>query len=355
MSRDTVTELGDAVALTRLQVAQQRALNRLYDDAGPIPVACGGLTGLLEFVFSPQPIAGVAAWSLHGFQLGPHRGTLALDSVGLAALVDERRVDLLPHELRTLLLADAAQPLVEALEKTLRLRFEWLASADHEANPRAGGFGFELRTHDGAIGLCGLVQLDDAAALDALVPAFAPPRRATPASFDTLRVPLRFEIGSTPIRLHEVRKIAGGDIISVERWRANGQALEVSATLGGRNGVRLDALADGSRITLKSLGEPAMNRASTEGPITTVEEAVELPFDRLDALEVTLRFEVGELSVTLGELKKLRPGHVFDLGEPMNKSAVRIVAHGNLLGQGHLVAVGDRLGIRVSEFAVGGL
>jgi len=66
---------------------------------------------------------------------------------------------------------------------------------------------------------------------------------------------------------------------------------------------------------------------------------------------VVLRFEVGELSLTLGELKSLRPGHVFDLGQTLNRCDVRIVAHGNLLGRGYLVAVGDRLGVRVSEFA----
>jgi len=38
-----------------------------------------------------------------------------------------------------------------------------------------------------------------------------------------------------------------------------------------------------------------------------------------------------------------------------NRGPVRIVAHGNLLGKGTLVAVGDRLGVRVSEFAPGDL
>jgi type III secretion protein Q len=44
---------------------------------------------------------------------------------------------------------------------------------------------------------------------------------------------------------------------------------------------------------------------------------------------------------------------VFDLGQPLNRSPVRILAHGNVLGKGYLVAVGDRLGVRVSEFAPG--
>jgi type III secretion protein Q len=42
---------------------------------------------------------------------------------------------------------------------------------------------------------------------------------------------------------------------------------------------------------------------------------------------------------------------VFELPQPLSRSAVRIVAHGQVLGKGHLVAVGDQLGVRVSDFA----
>jgi type III secretion protein Q len=86
-------------------------------------------------------------------------------------------------------------------------------------------------------------------------------------------------------------------------------------------------------------------------PASDAQDAANAPIDRLDAMEVTLRFEVGNQQVSLGELRNLRAGHVFDLGKPLNRSEVRILAHGNLLGKGHLVAVGDRLGVRVSEFA----
>ena len=111
-------------------------------------------------------------------------------------------------------------------------------------------------------------------------------------------------------------------------------------------------LAEGSRITLQQSKEIAMNRDIPAAGIAADEDdAASLPLDRLDALEVSLRFEVGELSLSLGELKGLRAGHVFELAHPLNRSPVRIVAHGNVLGRGYLVAVGDQLGVRVSEFA----
>lgn len=111
-------------------------------------------------------------------------------------------------------------------------------------------------------------------------------------------------------------------------------------------------LAEGSRITIQQMKDPAMNRDMPQGSATPEDnQSAQLPLDRLDALEVNLRFEVGDLSLSLGELKSIRAGHVFDLAQPLNRSAVRILAHGNVLGKGHLVAVGDRLGVRVAEFA----
>ena len=96
-----------------------------------------------------------------------------------------------------------------------------------------------------------------------------------------------------------------------------------------------------------------MNRDELATAASEGDDAAGLPLDRLDALEVALRFEVGHLTLSLGELRSIAPGHVFDLTQPLNRSPVRILAHGNVLGKGYLVAVGDRLGVRVSEFAPG--
>jgi type III secretion protein Q len=356
MIRDPVTELSDAPALPRLHAEQQLALNRLYNDAPPIPLVCAAASGELHFVFFKQAQPGMESWGRHRFKLGPHFGTLAFDSVSIARLLGERRSDLLPSELRTLLLADALQPIVVALENVLRLRFEWMHGDSADPVGQEAAFGFELRARDGSVTLRGLASLVDPAALDAVLPTFARRRRAIGGVFDSLRVPLRFELGTAHISLHEVRQIAAGDVIGIERWSSSGSALYVTATVGGPNGVCLAGLADGSQITLEFIGGTAMDRADLVTSATTlVDDPAGLPLDRLDALEVVLRFEVGELSVSLGELKNLRPGHVFDLEQPLNRSSVRILAHGNVLGKGSLVAVGDRLGVRVSDFAVGGL
>ena len=90
---------------------------------------------------------------------------------------------------------------------------------------------------------------------------------------------------------------------------------------------------------------------SLANEVRTLESPPAAAADRLEALDMPLRFEVGELQLTLRELRSLQPGHVFELEQPLNRSTVRIYAHANLIGHGVLVAVGDRLGVRVADIA----
>lgn len=358
---DPVTELSESEALPWMDAKARAALNRLYSGALQLRVQARQLHYQLRWVYDAD---GYAAPEGYRFKLGTHQGMLGLDATSHAALLGERRGHLLPRELRYVLMAEALHPIAELLEKTLRQPFEWLPpqpDAQAAAGDMQSAAHFRAAPIDApdAPSLRGYVQFDDAAQLDSLVPQLKPvePTGAMKTWLTGLRVPLNFCLGSTQLRLRDVAGITRGDIIGIEDWGSSGTAIVVTAQVGGPHGRSLWGLADGSRITLQNAPEPskdaAMNRDTP--PASSLPEdlnaAANLPIDRLDALEVTLRFEVGDLAVSLGELKSLRAGHVFDLGQPLNRSTVRILAHGNVLGKGFLVAVGDRLGIRVSEFA----
>ncbi|AGU53181.1 putative type III secretion apparatus protein, YscQ/HrcQ family [Variovorax paradoxus B4] len=363
---DAVTELGEARALPRADAANVRALNRLY-GAAPLPdmTAARGVRYRIRW-HHDTAFARTARESFR-FRLGAHVGHLAMDAPSLQTLLGERRIDLLPRDLRYILLADALHPLIDALEKALRLHFEWqpseaqareshergLQAALLQCDPERAAF-FVAIPLEGSAVLRGFVQFEDAATLDALVPAGPASRHNAHAdhAFDALRLPVSFRLGSTPIRLGEVGSIRPGDIIGIEQWSSSGAAIVVAAELGGPAGRHLSAFAEGSRITVQQSRDSAM-KPDIPALATDTADNANLPIDRLDALEVTLRFEVGDLCVSLGELKNIRAGHVFDLSQPLNRSPVRILAHGNVLGKGYLVAVGDRLGVRVSEFAPG--
>ena len=65
------------------------------------------------------------------------------------------------------------------------------------------------------------------------------------------------------------------------------------------------------------------------------------------ALEITLRFDLGQLTLPLGELQQIQPGYSFELELPA-PGQVRIVAGTQLIGRGELVQIEDRLGVRVT-------
>jgi type III secretion protein Q len=342
-----VADLGDASALPRLVPGMARAMSRLYSACGPVSFTARGIPCSLRFVLSHRPVPTMDAYR---FALGPHAGVVAVDLPAAAGLIGEARSDLLPPELRCVLWADALHPLSQAVERLTRLRFEWSLASEVDDGIRFDArraICFELEAggarHDG------FLQFDDAAALEALLASLPLPPAATTRRLDGLRLPLPFRLGTTQISLREVAGVRPGDIVGIEHWRPSGAGVEVVADFAAAR-LRLHARAEGEHITIVEKRELAMN---TETPDNTasLDDAAPLPLDRLDALEVALRFEVGDLSLTLGELKSVQAGHVFELAQPLNRSPVRILAHGNLLGKGHLVAVGDRLGVRVAEFA----
>ena len=351
LTKQAVTELGDAPALPRIDAGLAGALSLLYSRSAPLPVALHGVPCRLRWVAPGGPPQQHQSFR---FKLGAHTGQLSLDSVAVAALLRERRAELLPRELRYVLLAEVLHPLAEALERMLHLRFEWDTGAG-ASDIAAEAAWFLIDTPQHRAEYSGFVQFDNPASLATLLSTLSVPTRSAPMLLDWLRIPLPFCLGTTHLTLREIGSICRGDIVSIEEWRSAGAGLVVSAELGGAAGRELVGLAEGSRITLQHLNDlkdKAMNRdIPTPVSITDDSDAAGLPLDRLDALAVVLRFEVGELSLSLGELKSIRAGHVFDLAQPLNRSTVRILAHGNVLGKGHLVAVGDRLGVRVAEFA----
>ena len=351
--KDVVTELGRAPSLPRIDESMARVASRLYSGCAPLPLPVKTGAWTLQWHAPSQAFANeLRQQETFAFKLGSHPGLVEVDALALADLLDEPRVHLLPQELRCVLWADALHALARSLEQLTRLRFEWsLPQATQPPIDLQHAVHFQLRAPAGRR-FNGLVQFDDAKAMDAIVSALALPRPvATAHRLNGLRIPLPFSLGSTQITLREVAGIRPGDIVSIEQWSSSGAALLVSADLGA-GGRQLVGLTEGTRITLQQVKDTPMNRDTPEATALPDDGgASPLPLDRLDSLEVNLRFEVGDLSLSLGELKAIRAGHVFDLAQPLNKSPVRILAHGNVLGKGHLVAVGDRLGVRVSEFA----
>ncbi|NOK45584.1 YscQ/HrcQ family type III secretion apparatus protein [Burkholderia thailandensis] len=71
----------------------------------------------------------------------------------------------------------------------------------------------------------------------------------------------------------------------------------------------------------------------------------------LGDVELPVHVELDTLSLSIAELAALRPGYVLELPLAARDAPVRLVAYGQMIGGGRLVAVGAHLGVRIDRMA----
>ncbi|MEJ1964229.1 MAG: FliM/FliN family flagellar motor switch protein [Gammaproteobacteria bacterium] len=71
-------------------------------------------------------------------------------------------------------------------------------------------------------------------------------------------------------------------------------------------------------------------------------------FDLIEHVKVKLSVTLGGAEMPLGKLFALSAGDVVTLDREVD-APVDIRMHGKLIARGHLVAAGDRFGVRISE------
>lgn len=76
-----------------------------------------------------------------------------------------------------------------------------------------------------------------------------------------------------------------------------------------------------------------------------------VPAAAIEELPLRIVFDLGEVELSLAEVKALVPGQVIDLArEPGH--AVRVSVNGRRIGAGEIVEIEGRLGVRITELAV---
>lgn len=73
----------------------------------------------------------------------------------------------------------------------------------------------------------------------------------------------------------------------------------------------------------------------------------------LGELDLPVQFEVDTIALPLSQLCALRPGYVLELQTPVAEAQLKLVAHGQTIGFGELVTVGEHLGVRILRMAHG--
>ena len=89
--------------------------------------------------------------------------------------------------------------------------------------------------------------------------------------------------------------------------------------------------------------------ADAESPVVAA-RADDEALESIAAAEVDLRVEVGRLTVSLAELRRLAVGEVVEFPSPVDAPAI-LIAGGRRVATGELVDVGGRVGVRITALS----
>ncbi|KWE89799.1 type III secretion system cytoplasmic ring protein SctQ [Burkholderia ubonensis] len=180
-----------------------------------------------------------------------------------------------------------------------------------------------------------------------------------------VRLPGRVRLGSRRLPLAVLRSLRPGDVLLDLAPAALGAAPAgpLHAWWGARRATQWHAtvLIEGTTMTMietpdtaDDLDEPIVAGdlpagSPADSPADAPDAAPE-PAD-LGDVDLPVHVEIDTLSLSIAELAALRPGHVLELPLAARDVPVRLVAYGQAIGGGRLVAVGAHLGVRIDRMA----
>ena len=375
----SVTDLAQAEGLLHLDSGVARAQSWAYVQAhGDVllpPVQVGAERWRLRWT----PLGADAAshqavplpgWHALRFAVGKHEGWLLADAALATCLADDGVQPDVPHAIFCALAADALGNVSRAVEAQLRQPVRW--QPELSMQPTAvwlaqNAVSFSVCTDEGAARGSGAIAMDDLAGWQRWqqvleeAPDADTPRAArampTPQWMERLAIGVRFMIGQTQLRASELRGVAKGDIIAIEKWTSRGAALECVGTVPGIPTLGIAAHALGKQIMVDAVRHTERDMPDERNPAKPVQAkglpgaaTAGAPVASFDDIEVLTTFELAEQALPLHVLRNLAPGQVIELEQPLNHTTVQIRANGTLVGSGQLVAVGNRLAVRVAAF-----
>ena len=189
--------------------------------------------------------------------------------------------------------------------------------------------------------------------------AFAPGR----AALADYLVPGRIVLGARRLSIDTLRALAPGDVLlrslastlfPLVTGAAEHAAASAVAAWGTPGLIRLHAPVTIDKHTLLIVKEPTMT--DTFDPAdpgdSLAADQQEIPID-IGELDLPVQFEVDTVALPLSQLYALRPGYVLELSTPIAEAQLKLVTHGQTIGYGELVTVGEHLGIRILRMAHG--
>ncbi|KWE60732.1 type III secretion protein [Burkholderia ubonensis] len=181
-----------------------------------------------------------------------------------------------------------------------------------------------------------------------------------------MRLPGRVRLGSRRLPLAVLRSLRPGDVLLDLAPAALGAARAgpLHAWWGARRATQWHAtvLIEGTTMTMIETPDTADD---LDEPIVAGDLPADSPADPPDDdalgaapepadlgdVDLPVHVEIDTLSLSIAELAALRPGYVLELPLAARDVPVRLVAYGQAIGGGRLVAVGAHLGVRIDRMA----
>lgn len=166
-----------------------------------------------------------------------------------------------------------------------------------------------------------------------------------------LPVTVHAQLGSMECRASELTNLAVQDTLFIDHYSVahDGEMWLVTQGYGLRVRPQESSycVTQGWTSLMNSISELSTDSLDEQDPLGEEEfESSPSPsVFHVDDLPVRLTFSLGEKRLTLGELRSLHPGAVFDLERPLAAGPVIIRANGRLIGTGDLVNIDGRIGV----------
>jgi type III secretion protein Q len=156
--------------------------------------------------------------------------------------------------------------------------------------------------------------------------------------WDALPLVLRLSVGWVDLPASTLPQIELRDVLMLDECLLSHGGQQLLLHLGAQLGLSCEIEGQSLRVlegVQEIMSDATVSLAGAAGV--------------LDDIPVRLSFDVGEREISLGDLRSIQPGYVFNLGRDP-RGLVSIRANGRLIGEGELVDIEGRLGVSVLRF-----
>jgi len=176
------------------------------------------------------------------------------------------------------------------------------------------------------------------------------------APLAALTIPGRLILGRRRLSIAQLNRLSTGDILlralahEATPLAKNEPGAIAVAAWGTPSLTRWHGRVEIKDASLLIIDEIRMNQESESSSFDD-NLATQDPLVDVGQLDLPVQFEVDTIAMSIAQISALRPGHVLKLPKSVSNAQIKMIAHGQTIGFGELVTVGEHLGVRIVRMA----